>query len=367
MSNTVTLQVIADRVGVSKSTVSDVLRARKSKYKVSQATRDRIHQTVKELNYVPNAAARALVTGKTHSIGFLLSSRTNLGLANNYFASILSGVQAAAKEKGYSCVVNCYDMSSVKDFVMPSKVRKKIVDGIVISGRIEEDVLQMFVDSGLPFILVGESTDFTVDGILSVARDLPVDWISSFEYLAKLGHRKIAVGGLETSLGCVVFQKSIQAFREQHPEYDIEFSSYKSLNADTGIMNIAYQQGIEWAKSSERPTAVVGHDQWCVGFISAVLDSGFSCPGDISVISSCDTDLCRWFRPSITAMELPLYQGGKKAAEVLVDYIDRSITWMEANRLANQIWTNHELVIRDSTGPCANLKKQNIKGKTGAA
>jgi len=345
----VTLQMIADRVGVSKSTVSDVLRARVAKIKVSQATKDRIYQAVKELDYVPNAAASALVTGKTSSIGFLLSSKTNSGLANSYFASILSGVQAATKDRSYNCIVNCYDLSQIKEFVIPSKVKRKIVDGLIISGCIEEEVLQLFIDSGLPFILVGESADFPIDGILSVARNLPVDWLTAFEHLVELGHRKVAIGGLETELGYMDYKKSVLHFQEKHPDTDVKFSAYKGIGKGTDVMKTAYQQGLDWTESTDRPTAVIGHDQWCVGFTSAILDSGLSCPGDISVISSCDTDMCKWFRPSITAMELPLFDGGRKATEVLIDYIEKKTNWMESNRLAEGIWNDHELVIRNST------------------
>ncbi|MFI4912597.1 MAG: LacI family DNA-binding transcriptional regulator [Sedimentisphaeraceae bacterium JB056] len=349
MAKTVTLQMIADKVGVSKSTVSDVLRARVAKVKVSENTRDRIFQAVKELNYVPNAAARALVTGKTNNIGFLLSSKTNLGLANNYFTSIMSGVQAASVSRGFNCIVNCYDLSSVKEFVMPSKVRRKVVDGIVISGPIEENVLQMFVDSGIPFILVGENADFSVEGVLAVARNISEDWIRSFNYLYDLGHRKIAVGGIETELGYFKFKEAIAKFKEDKPQAEVQFSTYNSPVSCGDVMEYAYKQGQKWCKQSDRPTAVIGHDQWCLAFVSSILDAGYDCPEDVSVISTCDTVLCKWFRPSITSIVLPLYEGGKRATELLIDYINRDVNWMQANRLADTIWEKHDLVVRDST------------------
>ena len=353
MAKNVTLQMIADRVGVSKSTVSDVLRARKAKVKVSKTTKDKIFQAVKDLNYVPNAAARALVTGRTESVGFLLSSKTSHGLANPFYASIAAGVQAEASSKGYNCIFNCYDLSSVKEFVMPSKVRRKIVDGIVISGQIEEDVLQMFIDSGLPFILVGENADFPVEGVLSVARNLRFDWVTSFKHLCELGHRRIAVGGIETELGYLHYKQTVEEFREMWSGPEIEFLSYNCPNECGGVIEYAYKQGAEWVKSEWRPSAVIGHDQWCVGFAKAILDAGLECPGDVSIISTCDTVLCKWFRPALTAIELPLYDGGKEATSLLIDYINRDINWVEANRRSMNIWQNHKLVVRESTGvPC---------------
>lgn len=350
MAKAVTLKMIADKVGVSKSTVSDVLRSRVAKVKVSDSTKEKIFQAVKELNYEPNAAARALVTGKTHNIGFLLSSKTNHGLANNYFSSIMSGVQCASIKRGYNCFVNCYDLSSVKEFVMPSKFRRRVVDGLIISGRIEEQILQMFIDSGLPFILVGENADFPVEGILSVARNLSIDWLTTFEYLYEQGHRHIAVGGIETHLGFERYENAVKEYRSKYPDRDIEFSTYSCIDESCAVMDVAYRQGSDWKTAAGHPTAVVGHDQWCVGFMSGVIDAGYNCPDDISVVSSCDTTLCKWFRPAITAMGLPLYEGGMAAAEVLIDYIERKTNWVEANRRAATIWNDHELIVRESTG-----------------
>ena len=241
--------MIADRVGVSKSTVSDVLRSRNTIVKVSETTKSKIHRAVKDLNYVPNAAARALVTGKTNNIGFLLSSKTTLGLSNIYFSSIMSGVQSAAGSKGYNCVVNCYDLSSIKEFVMPSKVRRKTVDGLVISGRIEEDVLQTFIDSSLPFILVGENADFPVEGVLAVARNIAQDWMTAFEYLNELGHKHIEVAGIECHQAGELFSEVAGDFQKAHPESGIKISSFECLKPSADIMQDAYAYGRHWAES----------------------------------------------------------------------------------------------------------------------
>ena len=354
MTRTVTLQMIAEKVGVSKSTVSDVLRRRVGKVRVSQNTKERILQAVKELNYEPNAAARALVTGKTHNIAFLLSSKTNLGLANNYFATLMSGVQMAAKNRGYNCIVNCYDLSSIKEFVLPSKFKRRSVDGMVISGRIEEEVLQVFIDSGFPFILVGENADFPVDGVLSIARNIVTDWVTIFEYLYSLGHRHMAVGGIETVLGLEHFKVAVKQFDAKAKDRSTCIECYTSMDSTIGAMENAYQRAVKWSAMKDAPTAIIGHDQFCVGFAAGAFDSGKKCPEDFSLVSSCDTSLCKWSRPKITAMALPLFDGGRAAADLLIDYIEKNVNWLEANRKASTIWYDHELIVRES---CGSLKK----------
>ncbi|AQQ10266.1 Glucose-resistance amylase regulator [Sedimentisphaera cyanobacteriorum] len=354
MAQNITLQNIADHVGVSKSTVSDVLRNRRGKVKVSEKTREKIHAAVKELGYIPNAAAKALVTGKTGNIGFLLSSKVNHGLANPFFASIMAGVQAGATSKGYNCIVNCYDLSTVKDFVMPSKLKRKFVDGLVISGRIEEDILQMFIDSGIPFILVGINADFPVEGVLSVTRNLKDDWKSSFDYLVGLGHRNIAVGGIETELAKQIFREAVQEYKDNSETSFVKFSNYTVPDDCNDVMNQAVLDGKKWAHTStrSRPTAVIGHDQWCTGFMKSVFEAGYSCPQDVSILCTCDTILCKWSRPSMTAINLPMHQAGTQAACLLIDYIDRNVNWIETNRRAGDIWKVNKLTERQSTGHC---------------
>jgi DNA-binding LacI/PurR family transcriptional regulator len=349
MAKTVTLGMIAERVGVTKSTISDVLRNRVGKVKVSDRTREKIHKAVKELNYEPNVAARSLATGKTNSIGFLLSSSTTLGLANTYFASLMAGVQNSCKQRGYNCVVSSYDMSSLKNFVMPTKVRQRSVDGVVITGHVEDEVIQMIIDNGIPFALIGESTDFPLEGLLSVAQNLKNDWLNAFGYLYNLGHRHIGVGGIIRERGKRAFKKAIEEFKQKHPEDGVKFECYYNAESGMSAFDFAYEQAQGWAERKERPTAVVGHDQWCIGFLAGIKDSKFECPKDVSILSTCDTTLCQWYRPAITAFSLPLYESACEIADILIDTIEKECTWVQANQKASKLWNESELIERDST------------------
>lgn len=354
MAKTVTLGMIAERVGVTKSTISDVLRNRVGKVKVSERTRERIHKAVEELNYEPNGAARALATGKTYSIGFLLSSTTTLGLANTYFASLMAGVQNSCKRRGYNCVVSSYDMSSIKSFVMPTKVRQRSIDGVVITGHVEDEVIQLFIDNGIPFALIGESTDFPLEGLLSVAQNLKADWVNAFEYLYDLGHRHIGVGGIIRPRGQRAFKRAVDEFNAKHPDTDVKFECYYNASSDKSAFDFAYDRAVEWADKKERPTAVIGHDQWCVGFLAGVKDSRFSCPEDVSVVSTCDTTLCQWYRPAITAFSLPLYESADQISDILIDIIEKKLTWVQANRKASKIWKQSKLIERGSCSPVSS-------------
>ena len=245
-------------------------------------------------------------------------------------------------------------MTTVQSFVVPAKLRRRNVDGLVLTGNIENEVLQTFIDSGLPFILVGENTDFPKEGILAVARDLVDDWLVVFDYLYGLGHRKIAVGGIATLRGLRLFNRATDTFKKRHPEdKDIDFQCYVDIDSDSrdSAFELACKKADDWVSSSNRPTAVVGHDQWCTGFLAGVIDHGGKCPEDVSIICTCDTVLSQWCRPALTSMNIPLVESGAAVTNLLIQYIEKKINWIDANLQAKDIWKGRHLIFRDSAGP----------------
>ena len=355
MSKRVTLQMIADKVGVTKSTVSDVLRKRQSKIKVSENTKKKIHQAVKDLGYEPNGVARALVTGKTHNIGFLLSFASSTCLANTFFSSLLSGVQNSTKNRGYNCVVDCCDLSSTENFMIPAKFSRKALDGIVIVGSVSTAVLKKLIENDMPFIQIVENPEFSAEKMLAVSRYHKYDWFNAFEYLTKLGHKSIAVGGLESKHDFKDYHEAVNNFNSKYSDLNVEFTSYSCPQDCSDVLEYAYQKGKQWVDLKNRPSALVGNGDWCIGFISAVLDSGLKCPGDLSVICPCDNLLCESFRPTITSIHFPVFDGGEQAASILIDYIEKKIDWEKARQLTSNIWSERKLIVRDSTSKPGNV------------
>ena len=345
----VTMSDIAARVGVSRPTVSDVLRGRAGKVKVSERTRKRILDVVKELNYAPSSVARALAIGKNHNIAFLLSSKTTLGIANDYFATLLAGVQEGCKQRGYNCQVDCYDLSSIKEFVMPSNLKSRHVDGVVISGYVEDEVVQELVDHKIPFILVGESTDFSRDRILSVSRDIVSSYVEIFEHLHSKGHTDIMVGGIVSKHAKQLVEDSKELFLSRNKIAKVVFHEHGTFTLEQDAFECGYEQAKKWAEMSSRPTSLVSDDKFCIGFLKGIRECGFSCPEEISVVSSCDTTLCQWFEPGITAVSTYLYENGLALTNLFIDFLEDKAGWAEVNKKAAGVWKDGELIIRSST------------------
>lgn len=345
---------IAQRAELSVSTVSDVLRNRVAKVKVSDRTRERVLSLAKEIGYEPNAAAHALATGKTYNIGFLLSSKTTLGLANYYFGSYLSGVGDACKERGYNCLVSAYDLSSIEDLIVPAKLRKKNVDGIIITGYVEDEVVNVLSQYDVPVVMVGESVDRPRNNLLTVTRDIVEEWSRIFNYLHQTGCTRIGVAEVEAKRVQKSLQTAIGNFRNQHGDA-VEFTVYKA-SYDVNQFDHAEQVAVEWLAQtpSTRPDGIVSHDQWCAGFLSAIVRAGIAIPDEASVVSTCDTVHCQYGNPRISALSVPLFDHAKDIAHLLVDYIEGKIGFNEAGKRASQLQVAGELVVRETSKTVIN-------------
>lgn len=344
-----TLKYIAQLAGVSISTVSDVLKNRTGKVQVSESTRSRIVSIARDVDYHPNSAAHTLATGRTYNIGFLLSSKTTLGFANYYFGTYLSGVQDACKDRGYGCVVSAYDLSSLKDLIIPDKIRKKNIDGIIITGYVEGNVLDILLNYNIPYILVGQIVDFDKKGSITVARDMINEWINVFKYLLSTGCTHIGVADVKVRSVQKLLKKAIDTFSEQH-KGEVRFTVYE-IPYDDDQFEHARTAAEEWFAQdvNMRAKAIVSHDQWCIGFLSTVKQLGVNVPEELSVVSTCDTVYCKYYNPQVSALTVPLFEHAKDITYLLFDYIEGKFSFEHAKKRALKLRSVGELVVRETS------------------
>ena len=121
----VTMKDVAERAGVSATTVSHVIN--KTRF-VSEEVRARVLQAMEELNYQPNAIARSLRQKATHTIGLIISD-----ISNPFFTSLVRGVEDVANKKGYNLILCNTDEKPEKEQMYLHILRQKQVDGIIMA------------------------------------------------------------------------------------------------------------------------------------------------------------------------------------------------------------------------------------------
>ena len=148
-----TIKDVAERAGVSVSTVSKVLNDWKT---ISQSTKEKVNQAIKELNYTPNSRAVSFARGVTKNIIYLTSLGKGEAYTNPHMFDIMCGTFSNLAKQGFSMT-----MMDISDEMHPKEtvseiIARKSADGIIIHGSvINQDIANLIIDNNFPHIVIG--------------------------------------------------------------------------------------------------------------------------------------------------------------------------------------------------------------------
>jgi LacI family transcriptional regulator, galactose operon repressor len=359
-----TIQDIAKLSGVSKAAVSGVLN---QKPRVGKVKQDKILEIVKKYNYVPQVSARALSTKRTYQIGYLVSSKVTLGLANSYFATIHSGVSDACSKRGYHALASTYDLSSIKNFIMPKKIRQCCVDGLIIAGTIAAEVIEQLNKTNIPYIIIGrEDYPKTLNTlVLNFDFDFESTYVKIINHHYKLGHRRFCLAYAHDILS-KRFESAVKTINRQYVDDPISIV-YECLKGGDMFIegrDLAHQ----WMKKSRatRFTTFIGNDQASCGFLAGMVNSKkMSCPEDISIFSPAETPLCQWNSIPISTLDRTLFEDGIIATDLIIDFLEKKKTSNQIKEALLAEYRVYDLIIRDTTGkvPRSNAEQHSRNQK----
>ncbi|MGJ9412720.1 LacI family DNA-binding transcriptional regulator [Aeromicrobium sp. CF4.19] len=322
-----TIYDVAREAGVATSTVS---RAFSDPQRVGRATRERVLQVAAELDYRPNPHARALLSGRHHTVAMVVSDITN----PHYF-ELIRGAESRARSSGYTLVlVNGEESARVEMNQIQRLVSS--VDGFVLAAsRLPDDELRQ-VASQRPVVLVSRE----LPGLASVVLDHDEGCRHIVEHLGSLGHRELVylAGPREAWMAA----KRWSAL--QDAAHDLGLGARR-----IGPFTPKVSQGGAAADGALNTgcTAIVAHnDLLAIGVMQRLAERGVKVPEDMSVVGFDDifaSDLCT---PSLTTLGGVHVDAGRTAVELLMEAAGSGVTG-EAPRVALPT----ELVLRRSTGP----------------
>lgn len=340
-----TLKDIAIAAGVKKSTASLVLNDKQGAVRVSDMTRRRIKDAARELNYHPNAAAQALATQRSGHLGFLLSDTVPDGWMNAYYAQFLDGAEVACREHGYGLTVSRSNLSNVDSFVFPARVGQRSVDGLLLSGYIQHAVLLRFQEFGIPCICLGESLELPDDAPV-LSTETTEGMCLLIKHALKQGHRRIGLCLGDTRHARNKARKIIDrlAVDKDAPRWQPIVMEPKGAIFDYSMGQPLFEQ---WRAmpADRRPTLMIASDQILLGFLQALHQAGMRCPEDVSLISGCDTRLCEYASPALTALRVDRKQLSSLAVQWMVDHLEKGADLALAAKKEN---TMGKLVERES-------------------
>jgi LacI family transcriptional regulator len=336
------IRELAHRSGVSVATVSRVLNGYPD---VREETRQRVLELARELDYAPSAAARTLVTKRSHVIGVLLDTGAgHPDIHHPFFQEVLVGLKHGVGASGFDLLLFATDHPG-NGFESPSVLRRAKhhrVDGVVLMGVDPHDAeVQKLVRSRIPCVavdldLVGPRTGYVMSRNVDGAR-------AAVRHLYELGHRRIATiagptttrPGVDRLLGYREEAEQLGLATPEGYEQEGDFYSESGYAAMQALLGLP-----------EPPTGVfAASDLMALGAIRAAQERGVSVPADLSVVGFDDIQLARLAHPSLTTLRQDKTGLGLAAADFLVRMLERPDTSPSVHALPV------ELVVRESTAP----------------
>jgi LacI family transcriptional regulator len=330
-----TLEDIARALNVSKMTVS---RAINNHPEISRATRARILEMARKMNYRPNQFARALSTNRSYLIGIVVPD-----LMHSYFAEICRGVESHARPAGYQNLICSTDEEVQKEMDEVDALLSR-TDGLIVasafSPRDATFYRRLLVDGG-KIVLI----DRLLEGLRcpAVVTDDVAVGILATEHFIKLGHRKI--GHLRGS------KASSSTMREQG--YSAALAKHglrlnNKLVKDCGFTeNEGYDAMKAWIRDGSLPSAIfVANDAAAIGAMSALYDAGLSVPDDVALIGAGRIHYGDMLRVPLTTVAWSTAAMGQAAARLLLELIDGK----KEMRKDEEFIVKPTLVVRSSCG-----------------
>ncbi len=325
----VTIYDVAALAGVSPSTVS---RALSKPGRISVKTEAKIRDAAEQLNFRLNPMARALPTGRSHTIALVLADITN-----PVIFGIVRGAEAAAKKAGYTLIIaesqeTGETESEVVERILPS------VDGIVLGTTRFPDGGILDLASRKPVVLINRA----VDGVVSILPDIDSGVTDLLVHLRESGHTSIAY----------VAGPSASWMSEQRFERMLKLSEDLGLGVVEIGPNIPTIDGGKAALRriiASRCTAVIAfNDLMAMGIMQAAAAVGLDVPGELSVAGFDDIFGSELITPSLTTVRAQLVTAGERAVESLLAGLssDEATAPLPPNPLLAT-----SLVVRESTGP----------------
>lgn len=334
-----TMREVARRAGVSLATVSRVLN--NTQY-ISEETRRRVLDAVREFNYFKNVHARRLATGRSDLFGLIISE-----IANPFFPEIIRGYQAMAWNHGFDVLLCNTEYDRERTKAVMRKLRESDVRGVaIVTSSVDRNMASELTAAGIPLVFCNSDPAGKLVGNICIEYDHGVN--KAIQHVVELGHRRSAViAGPPDNRTAVTIKNALVSgltARGLKPVCVLE-SNYR---VDAGAAAVR-----EVLSRPEKPTIVFcGNDLIAMGAMSALEESGVRVPDDVSVIGIDDIFFAFLARPPLTTISVPREQIGMKAFEAL----DRMLK-LKRHKGSNYTLTT-DLVVRKSTAPA---RRQGLK------
>lgn len=284
-----TIEDVAKKAGVGRGTVSRVIN---NSPLVSKETREKVLKAIEELNYYPSSVARGLANDQTYTIGIIMDNSMDKVYANPFIYEVFRGIERSVYEGGYNLLLLGKDTYIRQKLAVEVILQSKSVDGLILPSQlIMSDFMDHLKDHSIPIVSMGK-----IEG------NRRYSWVDidnfqagylAAEFLYSKGYRNIGFVGFEPDK---IFAKERYAgyqkfIKEKH-------LPSPSLSPDSDLTNV---------------DALICLDNiYAFKMLQKCKHQSFKVPDDIGIITFDDYPLAEYLEPTITNIEIDLYEMGRQ-------------------------------------------------------
>lgn len=334
----VSMQNIADRLGVSKAVVSFVLNGKGKENRISNQTIKRVLVVAKELNYKPNQISKWFRTGKTQTIGLVLAD-----ISNPFFGKLGREIEQEAYKKGYKIIICSSDENPQKSEKQLEMLKNSMVDGIIIAPPPgSSDQIKDLENDNIPYVLVDRFFP-----------EIDSSYVIIDNYTAAYNATKFLIKKQYRNITFITVNDELITMHQRTNGY-INAVENSKTSREPLVIKLPFSHQIQEVRdaisklvSKENPIDAILFSSSKIGFmgLEVIAGLGLKIPEDIAVVSFDDPDYFKVCYSPVTAIAQPLEEMGKKAVCVLVEKIESN----EENKISDKIVLKTNFIERKSS------------------
>jgi LacI family transcriptional regulator len=311
-SQKVNIVDIAKKAGVSISTVSRVLNGKAEQFRISEKSQQKIRETAKKLNYIPNQFAANLKSGKSNTIALIIPS-----LSNPFFADIASEINAEVRNRGYITIIGDSDENHEIENDELLQMQSRNIEGLVIAPTDQNwKSIKNLYDQGLPVVCIDRY--FENLDIPYVSTDNYEGAVMATRHLIEHGHSRIAC--IQGVLASVPNKLRIKGCKDALNSAGLR--DYTITGDEFSVQN-GYKETKLLLQKRERPTAIFAlSNTIAIGCIKALREENLNIPDDISLITFDDHPFLDYLATPLTCITQPTREICRIAIKYLFFMLD---------------------------------------------
>ncbi len=333
-----TIKDVAKKAGVSITTVSFVLNKR-SNVAISEEVKKRVFNTAREMDYHPNAMAAGLAGRRTRNLGVIFYQEDKI-ISNQFYSFVIEGMVKEAADKNFNLLFSFIENIYNGYQSLPPVIRQKNVDGILLIGRVEIEMVKDIRKRRLPLVAIDNYP--SLKAVDTVQIDNKQGGLMAAEHLIGLGHRNI--GLLSIPKGRPSIEERKEGWRNAHAKHGLAVPDAFAFECQTLSFQGGYEKTKEVLKKNKKITGLFCvNDEMAAGALRAAHEMGLSVPSDLSVVGFDNITMSHYTDPPLTTVSPAKEHMGKLAVSRVLEMIENKETPPRRQE------TPVELIVRNST------------------